>query len=570
MAGDFFFFTHPKEALGLPPEQGFILCLDDPMRLSEAEWDTMARIAALLPQAKIVFRVAPESTADKAGRAALRGKINAAFAPHGTPLARCAVCVFANDATWQRGLMPHALCVLRLAEETPAPERLDPGRSADGIPLVETNLPQTVRQHMRVKEGGAALAGSILAGPSLSNSFLADAVVELVINVAARSARGQELAALLPQCRVTENISAAAENFAPPLLLDLTADEDASVEVSFTAVSGEVRSYTTTGLDVRGQTDAFYGRHRSGWAYVTDILRHIHNPSAPYFETFIERRFSWGAWMGENLGPILKPWIGIVHVPLEIPHWFGQSNVFTEIAKTPSWRLSAPYCRGLFTLSRSLLESLRAVPELAHLPMDVLLHPTEFVASAWSPERYMHNPERAIVQIGSTYRNLHGIHCVPAGPYQKWLAMGGSAASFQSLYAQEEAALVAAGRYEPGLDAGTVYLDFLDDAAYDAVFTENVIFAEYYAASATNSVLECIARHTPMLVNPLPAIVEYLGEDYPLYFTSYEEAGAKAADVGVVLAAHEYLAAMDKTRFTREFFLESILNSSVYREACAG
>ena len=148
--------------------------------------------------------------------------------------------------------------------------------------------------------------------------------------------------------------------------------------------------------------------------------------------------------------------------------------------------------------------------------------------------------------------------------------MGGSAASFQSLYAQEEAALVEAGRYEPGLDAGTVYLDFLDDATYDAVFTENVIFAEYYAASATNSVLECIARHTPMLVNPLPAIVEYLGKDYPLYFTSYEEAGAKAADAGAVLAAHEYLAAMDKTRFTREFFLESILNSNVYRKACAG
>ena len=565
MAGDFLFFTHPSEALGLSPEQGFILCLDDPMRLSEAEWDVAARIAALLPQAKIVFRVAPDSMADKAGRAALREKIRAAFSPHGAPLARCAVCVFADDAVWRRGLMPHALCVLRLKEETSSPESAVSCQGADGIPLIDADLPQDVRQRMRVKTDGTALSDSDLSDPAL-----ADAVVEVALNVAARSAHGQELAALLPQCRVTDNLSAAAENFAPPLLLDLTADEDATVEVSFTAASGEVRAYTTTGLDVRGQVDAFYGRHRSGWAYVTDILRHIHNPSAPYFETFIERRFSWGAWMGENLGPILKPWIGIVHVPLEIPHWFGQSNVFTEIAKTPSWQLSAPYCRGLFTLSRSLLESIRTVPELAALPMDALLHPTEFVASTWSPERYLHNPSRAIVQIGSTYRNLHGIHCVPAGPYQKWLAMGGSAASFQSLYAQEEAALVAAGRYEPGLDAGTVYLDFLDDAAYDAVFTENVIFAEYYAASATNSVLECIARHTPMLVNPLPAIVEYLGEDYPLYFTSYEEAGAKAADVGVVLAAHEYLAAMDKTRFTREFFLESILNSSVYREACAG
>lgn len=561
MRTDFSFFAYPKEALGFAPEQGFILCLDDPVRLSEDGWDAAARIAALLPQAKLVFRVAPEAVADKAGRAALRQKISAAFAPHGTPLTRCAVCVFAADAIWRHGLMAHALCALRLAKETSAPERIVSGMSADGIPLIETNLPQAVRESMRVNADG-----TVLADQDLSDPLLADAIVELVLNVAARSVHGQELAALLPHCRA-ENLHLTAENLSSPLLLDLTADEDATVEISFTAASGETRAYTTTGLDVRGQVDAFYGRHRSGWAYVTDILRHIHNPSAPYFETFTERRFSWGAWMGENLGPILKPWIGIVHVPLEIPHWFGQSNVFTEIAKTPSWQLSAPYCRGLFTLSRSLLESLRTVPELAHLPMDVLLHPTEFVASAWSPERYLHNPRRAIVQIGSTYRNLHGIHCVPPGPYQKWLAMGGSAASFKSLYAQEEAALVAAGRYEPGLDAGTVYLDFLDDAAYDAVFTENVIFAEYYAASATNSVLECIARHTPMLVNPLPAIVEYLGEDYPLYFTSYEEAGAKAADANAVLAAHEYLAAMDKTRFTREFFLESILNSNVYREA---
>ncbi len=195
--------------------------------------------------------------------------------------------------------------------------------------------------------------------------------------------------------------------------------------------------------------------------------------------------------------------------------------------------------------------------------MQNLWHPTEFVESCWSPEHYAANGQRALVQVGSSYRNLHGLNNVPPGPYQKWIAMGGSGEAFRGTYSQEEAYLHQRG-LPTGSHEGVTYLEFLDDAVYDAVFTQNVLFAEYYCASATNLVLECIARNTPLLVNPLPAIVEYLGEDYPLYFTDYAMAGAKAADDGNVLAAHHYLAAMDKTRFTRERFLEDILNSDIY------
>ena len=42
-------------------------------------------------------------------------------------------------------------------------------------------------------------------------------------------------------------------------------------------------------------------------------------------------------------------------------------------------------------------------------------------------------------------------------------------------------------------------------------------------SSANNTVLECIARNSPIIVTKHPAIKEYLGEDYPLYFNTLDE-----------------------------------------------
>lgn len=44
-----------------------------------------------------------------------------------------------------------------------------------------------------------------------------------------------------------------------------------------------------------------------------------------------------------------------------------------------------------------------------------------------------------------------------------------------------------------------------------------------FNSSANNTILECIARNTPIIVRTNPAIVEYLGENYPLYFESLND-----------------------------------------------
>jgi hypothetical protein len=83
-------------------------------------------------------------------------------------------------------------------------------------------------------------------------------------------------------------------------------------------------------------------------------------------------------------------------------------------------------------------------------------------------------------------------------------------------------------------------------------------------ATANNTVVECIVRHTPILVNPLPAVVEYLGTEYPFYFDSLPEAARKAEDNGCVRAAHQYLAEMPKRQFSGEYFRNALGESELY------
>jgi hypothetical protein len=64
------------------------------------------------------------------------------------------------------------------------------------------------------------------------------------------------------------------------------------------------------------------------------------------------------------------------------------------------------------------------------------------------------------------------------------------------------------------------FIDYLSNTDYDQLITENVVYINLIDASAVNTIIECIIRHTPIIVNKHPAVVELLGEKYPLYIKS--------------------------------------------------
>jgi hypothetical protein len=108
-------------------------------------------------------------------------------------------------------------------------------------------------------------------------------------------------------------------------------------------------------------------------------------------------------------------------------------------------------------------------------------------------------------------------------------------------------------------DSGAVETcGYLDNLAYDRLLTDSIVLAEYFDVSASNTVVECIARATPVLVNRLPALEEYLGRDYPLFFHDIETAGRHLADRGRLEAAHHHLVGMDRSWLSARAFARTI------------
>lgn len=102
--------------------------------------------------------------------------------------------------------------------------------------------------------------------------------------------------------------------------------------------------------------------------------------------------------------------------------------------------------------------------------------------------------------------------------------------------------------------------DFLENEQYDKIFCNNIFFLDLYNCVANNILLECIMNNTPILVAMNESIVEYLGIDYPFYFTNYNDAENKCKDLNLITKTHYYLKNMDKTRFTYQHFSNELHN----------
>jgi hypothetical protein len=102
----------------------------------------------------------------------------------------------------------------------------------------------------------------------------------------------------------------------------------------------------------------------------------------------------------------------------------------------------------------------------------------------------------------------------------------------------------------------------VSNSEYDKLLAENIVAIKLFDASAVNTINECVVRGTPIIINRLPAVIEILGEDYPLYMA---DDGTIEITLENLTAAHIHLINLAKQRFTIEYFLENMLNSSIGR-----
>jgi polysaccharide pyruvyl transferase WcaK-like protein len=109
-------------------------------------------------------------------------------------------------------------------------------------------------------------------------------------------------------------------------------------------------------------------------------------------------------------------------------------------------------------------------------------------------------------------------------------------------------------------------LDCISNEEYDEILTKNVVFLNLIDASAVNTVIECVIRNTPIIINKLPAVVEVLGEDYPLYYTSdsyikISEELSTLLTLKNIRRAHRYLERLDKEKLSIQYFMKQFVNN---------
>jgi hypothetical protein len=376
----------------------------------------------------------------------------------------------------------------------------------------------------------------------------------------------------------------------------------------------------------------YSGSHRSGWQFVYDNIKFLHNTESNLLlDLYVDRTFHWNIDVNKAIGlvPYKKAWVGFIHHTFDTS--FSDHNC-KQLLATPEFIESLSVCKGLFVLSKALKASLDTQFKSlgCKTPVYSFVHPTQMHVPEFTMTQFLNNTDKKLIQVGGWLRNTYAFYtlCLPKLVSVNYGFLLGDSVKVPQTCQKVKIRKVALlgknmsnyhpdnnfhGKLRQGLvqntpvtavDNSTMsnassnvktqvendgkiwnnwdrsfyadvvsktnsveYLNHLDNAKYDKLLAENVVFINLVDASAINTLIECIVRNTPIIVNKLPAVVELLGDKYPLYVgcqQSYYELNKEVEgllnDPNAIRKAHNYMKRLDKTMLSKEEFLKQFMN----------
>lgn len=101
----------------------------------------------------------------------------------------------------------------------------------------------------------------------------------------------------------------------------------------------------------------------------------------------------------------------------------------------------------------------------------------------------------------------------------------------------------------------------LSNRDYEQIFVNSCMYLDLEDTTANNVILECIKFNTPIIVRKIPALIEYLGINYPLYFENEKDLNMLKSNDYLCSRIQEttlYLQNMDKSHISCETFNNKI------------
>ena len=342
-------------------------------------------------------------------------------------------------------------------------------------------------------------------------------------------------------------------------------------------------------------SNLYKGYHRSGWNFVLQHLDNLHNPNGTIFDSYADKTFGWDENFLEStkVVPYTKPWVGVFH---HTPNTDYSEHNMVNVFKKQSFLDSLHTCKGIIVFSDYLKNWIEANLNVTDIPVLKMFHPSEELSSTFqfNFDKFKSQSTKKVLQIGGWLRNSYAIYELPQPNgfdkyVLKWIGMNNYFVD-DVQFGQIQDSVVHIGEDHENCCGHIVYdsqnknkyvlglrelirknhdsvipLEMTPNEEFDMLLTSSVVFINLVDASAVNTILECIMRNTPICVNRLPAVEEYLGEDYPLYYETLEEASKKISNEVLIHKAHLHLKNMSKQHFTINYFLQQLKTSHLYQ-----
>lgn len=319
-------------------------------------------------------------------------------------------------------------------------------------------------------------------------------------------------------------------------------------------------------INLNSNQISFYS-HRSGWDYALGGLFELHNNRGVMLDGFLENAFVWrkDEFLSKGIIPYKKSWIGFFHNPPNMPTWFSDNSAYpNSILNDKYFKQSLTTCKGLYVLSNYHAKFLKSI--IPNIPINVLYHPTEIPDIKFNFENFVKNKDKSLVNIGWWLRKLNSFYLLKS-PYKKIRLLPNNKCKDTIFRLSKTERAIYDIELTKEQNESVNLIDHLSNEDYDKLLTENIIFLDLYDSSANNAIIEAIARATPILINRHPAIIEYLGNDYPLYFNDYKEAERKLNNLDLIKETNNYLLNFDlRKNIMLENFISDFQKSEIYQK----
>lgn len=309
---------------------------------------------------------------------------------------------------------------------------------------------------------------------------------------------------------------------------------------------------------------SFY-THRGGWKWILcNMLKNdIYNKSSDInlidlieFYTFANEK------NGNNMYPYFNntnnKYIGLIHGTI-LGRFKEDPCCLTNVLDFKSKFISnIDKFIMIFTFSKYVKNYIENIFKENNISVPVynLYHPTSFnTFNNFSIDLFISNKDKKIIQLGQQLRYHTAIYLINTNYTKIWLPGFNNKIQAHQFVKHE----LWERNIQDKINFDDVQILYLDNyQEYDKLLENNIVLLYIKDANANNAVIECIIRNTPFIINRHPAIIEYLGESYPLYFNEISEINDLLTDDNII-QAYIYLCKLDKSKLNIKSFINNLL-----------